>query len=200
MIPVRVREDVSIAAPLTHFMRATLGVDGRRRVGAAHRPAGIRVAHLDGSRDGAPRRAARSATHSRRGNGPRAAAGRSGLANPRRVTDPRLGAIEASLRRRFRVVETEIQIEGRAVSLLHPASAEELIDEQAFERDERLPYWAELWPSSRIMAQHVFDCRARAERSSSSDAGQGWSPPVPRSPASTSWRRTTTRTRYASPA
>jgi ETFB lysine methyltransferase len=72
------------------------------------------------------------------------------------VTNPRLGAIEASLRRRFRVVETEIQIKGRAISLLHPASAEELIDEQAFERDERLPYWAELWPSSRIMAQHVL--------------------------------------------
>ncbi|HEX4684931.1 MAG TPA: methyltransferase domain-containing protein [Gemmatimonadaceae bacterium] len=69
----------------------------------------------------------------------------------------RLEALDASLRRRFRVVQTSIAIGGRALSILHPASAEDLIDEQDFERDERLPYWAELWPSSRVLAQSVLD-------------------------------------------
>lgn len=37
--------------------------------------------------------------------------------------------------------------------LTHPASSEALIDEQDFERDERLPYWAELWPSALALAR-----------------------------------------------
>jgi ETFB lysine methyltransferase len=45
------------------------------------------------------------------------------------------------------------------LSILHPESAEELIDEQDFERDERLPYWADLWPSARVLAEHVLALR-----------------------------------------
>ena len=41
------------------------------------------------------------------------------------------------------------------LSLLHPASAEDLIDEADFERDERLPYWADIWPSARVLATYV---------------------------------------------
>jgi predicted nicotinamide N-methyase len=72
------------------------------------------------------------------------------------VTPSNVAAIEASLRRRFRVVETLVSMGSRELSILHPASAEDLIDEQDFERDERLPYWAELWPSSKIMAERVL--------------------------------------------
>ena len=39
--------------------------------------------------------------------------------------------------------------------MLRPPSAEELIDEAAFEEDEFLPYWAELWPSGLALARHV---------------------------------------------
>lgn len=67
-----------------------------------------------------------------------------------------LHAKETALRRRFRVVESPILVGGRTISLLHPASAEELIDEEAFERDERLPYWAEIWPSARILAERTL--------------------------------------------
>jgi len=65
-------------------------------------------------------------------------------------------ALRASLERRFRVVETAIKIGGRTLSIRHPASAEDLITEEDFVRDERLPYWAELWPSSRILAEKVI--------------------------------------------
>lgn len=70
--------------------------------------------------------------------------------------DNDLAAVEVSLRRRFRVVDTTVCVGDRMLSILHPASAEDLINERDFERDERLPYWAELWPSARILAEHVL--------------------------------------------
>jgi predicted nicotinamide N-methyase len=38
------------------------------------------------------------------------------------------------------------------LSLLRPVSPDALIDETAFEDDEFLPYWAELWPASLALA------------------------------------------------
>jgi predicted nicotinamide N-methyase len=67
-----------------------------------------------------------------------------------------VATIEASLRRRFRVVETAVAVGDESLSLLHPASAEDLISEIDFDRDERLPYWAELWPSARVLAAVVL--------------------------------------------
>lgn len=42
---------------------------------------------------------------------------------------------------------------GVALTIRMPRAAEELIDENAFANDERLPYWADLWPSSRALAR-----------------------------------------------
>lgn len=67
-----------------------------------------------------------------------------------------LTRLEESLRRRFRVVETSVPSGTRTIDLLHPASAEELISETDFERDERLPYWAEPWPSSFVLAAELL--------------------------------------------
>lgn len=63
--------------------------------------------------------------------------------------------LEASLRRRFRVVETLVPLGQTMVSLLHPASSDELISEDDYARDERLPYWAEPWPSSFALAREL---------------------------------------------
>ncbi len=41
------------------------------------------------------------------------------------------------------------------LSLLVPADSEALIDEDEFERDEFMPYWAELWPSGLALADAV---------------------------------------------
>jgi predicted nicotinamide N-methyase len=38
------------------------------------------------------------------------------------------------------------------MKLRRPRDSDELIDERAFEREEYLPYWADLWPSSRALA------------------------------------------------
>jgi len=73
-----------------------------------------------------------------------------------------LASLEASLTRRFRVVETPVRVLDRSLSILHPTSAEDLIDEKDFERDERLPYWAELWPSARVLGEWLLGMRGEA--------------------------------------
>ena len=52
-------------------------------------------------------------------------------------------------------VEETIELGGRRLSLLRPQSADALIDEAAFDEDEFLPYWAELWPSGVALARVV---------------------------------------------
>jgi predicted nicotinamide N-methyase len=53
------------------------------------------------------------------------------------------------------LIEEEVVLAGRTLTLLRPPSADELIDEQAFAAEEFLPYWAELWPSGVALAEHV---------------------------------------------
>lgn len=66
-----------------------------------------------------------------------------------------IGRIEESLRRRFRVIETEVPLGQATIALAHPASSDELISEEDYLADERLPYWAEPWPSSFALARHL---------------------------------------------
>ena len=66
-----------------------------------------------------------------------------------------------SLERRFRTIRSRLDVDGREIVLLHPESAEDLIDERDFEHDERLPYWAEIWPSSRVLAAQLLTMNAR---------------------------------------
>jgi len=77
------------------------------------------------------------------------------------VIEPAGDRLVKSLERRFRTIQSRIDVAGREVTLLHPESAEDLIDERDFERDERLPYWAEIWPSSRVLAAHLVEMNAR---------------------------------------
>jgi len=43
----------------------------------------------------------------------------------------------------------------RTLSIARPRSAEALLDEEAFEREEFLPYWAEVWASGVVLASVV---------------------------------------------
>ena len=65
--------------------------------------------------------------------------------------------LEADLRRRFAVREEPFAHGPFSVDLLLPRSADELIDVSAFNTDERLPYWAELWPSARALTRWALD-------------------------------------------
>jgi predicted nicotinamide N-methyase len=55
----------------------------------------------------------------------------------------------------FDITRTEIPIRGRLVTIHHPRNADDLIDEHAFAEDDRLPYWADIWPSARILAERI---------------------------------------------
>jgi predicted nicotinamide N-methyase len=73
-------------------------------------------------------------------------------------------ALAESLERRFRTTRSTVTAGRHAIELLHPASPDDLIDEEAFERDERLPYWADVWPAAVVLARRIANTRG-AERS-----------------------------------
>ncbi len=62
----------------------------------------------------------------------------SGTPIPKLVTDLRL---------------TPVRLPDLDLTVAVPRSAEELIDETEYADNERLPYWAELWPSGRVLAE-----------------------------------------------
>jgi predicted nicotinamide N-methyase len=51
------------------------------------------------------------------------------------------------------LVEHVVALPGREVLLLAPHESDALLSEEAFEREEFLPYWAELWPSALALAR-----------------------------------------------
>ena len=53
------------------------------------------------------------------------------------------------------LVEEVVPVAGRELRVLRPRDAEALLDEEAFEHEEFLPYWAELWPSALALARAV---------------------------------------------
>lgn len=59
------------------------------------------------------------------------------------------------LGQQFDIVRTELPLAGRTVQIHHPRNADDLIDEDAFVEDERMPYWADIWPSARVLADRV---------------------------------------------
>lgn len=60
-----------------------------------------------------------------------------------------------ALRSEFDVATTQLRVAGRLVTMHHPRNADDLISEEDFVKDERLPYWADIWPSARVLADRV---------------------------------------------
>jgi predicted nicotinamide N-methyase len=95
-----------------------------------------------------------------------------------RVLGPALRAAPGSRRRRRRslrgaLIEDTFELAGRQVTLLRPPNADELIDEDAFDDDEFLPYWAELWRSGIALAEVVSELEVRNKRVLELGAGLG---------------------------
>ena len=53
------------------------------------------------------------------------------------------------------LVEETVALRDGTLSVLRPRDSDALLDEQAFEREEFLPYWAEVWPSGAALARRV---------------------------------------------
>jgi len=59
------------------------------------------------------------------------------------------------LGRRFAVVTVSVAVGDTTVEIRKPRSADELISPDDFEHDDRLPYWAELWPSALVLPVYL---------------------------------------------
>lgn len=56
---------------------------------------------------------------------------------------------------RFSPVERVIEIAGERLTVWQPPDLDALIDVEAFERDERIPYWANVWESAIVLAEDL---------------------------------------------
>ena len=86
-------------------------------------------------------------------------------------------AFDADLARRYVTVVESIHlgVEGvdETFDILRPHDAEALIDEDAFAHDERLPYWADVWPSARVLAAHLLKTDGTGQRLLELGCGSG---------------------------
>lgn len=61
------------------------------------------------------------------------------------------------LETRFVTATVDVDIATASLSILKPRNSDDLISEADYVHDERLPYWADVWPSSLILAQRLAD-------------------------------------------
>ena len=75
--------------------------------------------------------------------------------------------------RGYSVTPQRIELPGGALEIISPADCESLVDApqvaQRFEQDEYLPYWAEVWPASLLLAERVANW---SDVNSTADAGR----------------------------
>lgn len=90
-----------------------------------------------------------------------------------RASDPEIAELRERLTRQFRTTISEVTIGAYGFELLHPDNADDLISEADYVKDERLPYWADIWPSSRILAEHIGAVRGRGRQLLELGCGMG---------------------------
>ena len=66
-------------------------------------------------------------------------------------------ALDEALSRRFTIADETVTVAGRQYVLRKPANADHLISEADYVQDERLPYWADLWPASKQLATTLLE-------------------------------------------
>ncbi len=71
-----------------------------------------------------------------------------------------------ALQQRFATVINEVDVGDRTFSILRPRNSDDLIREEDFVKDERLPYWADIWPSSTVLAAHMVGLKKTGVRRS----------------------------------
>ena len=71
------------------------------------------------------------------------------------LTDLSGAELVQALERRFDTDMAEVTTGDRTLSILRPRNSDDLIREEDFVKDERLPYWADIWPASTVLATHM---------------------------------------------
>ena len=72
-------------------------------------------------------------------------------------------ALVGALTRRFRTSVEDATVDEHTFSILRPANSDDLIREEDFVKDERLPYWADVWPSSIILAGKLMELKGHGK-------------------------------------
>lgn len=62
---------------------------------------------------------------------------------------------------RFQPVLRRIELPGGGIDVWRPPDMEALIDLAEFDRDERIPYWADVWESAIVLAEDIADVDGR---------------------------------------
>jgi predicted nicotinamide N-methyase len=78
-------------------------------------------------------------------------------AQPTELAELEGAELVSALEARFTTTVGDIDVGNRTLSILRPSNSDDLIREEDFVKDERLPYWADIWPSSTILAQHFIE-------------------------------------------
>jgi predicted nicotinamide N-methyase len=73
-------------------------------------------------------------------------------------------ALDEAMARRFLLADETVTVGGRQYLLRKPANADHLISEADYVKDERLPYWADLWPASRQLAATMLEEQGNGRR------------------------------------
>ena len=73
-------------------------------------------------------------------------------------------SLEEELKRQFVTDVESVPVGDWHVELLRPRNSDDLISEADFVRDDRLPYWADLWPSARVLAEYLIETPVGAGR------------------------------------
>jgi len=92
---------------------------------------------------------------------------------PRRLLEGK--PLVTALTRRFRTVIEDATVGTATFSILKPANSDDLIREEDYVRDERLPYWADVWPSSIILAEKLLELDGRGRTALELGCGVGLS-------------------------
>lgn len=62
---------------------------------------------------------------------------------------------------RFVPMQRDFDLQGERFTIWQPPDVDALIDVEAFERDERIPYWANVWESALVLAEEVSRMEGR---------------------------------------
>ena len=84
-------------------------------------------------------------------------------------------ALVTALNRRFRTSVEDATVNAHTFSILKPANSDDLIREEDFVKDERLPYWADVWPSSLILAGKLLGLKGHGKTALELGCGVGLS-------------------------
>ena len=84
-------------------------------------------------------------------------------------------ALVGALTRRFRTSVEDATVDEHTFSILRPANSDDLIREEDFVKDERLPYWADVWPSSIILAGKLMELEGHGKTALELGCGVGLS-------------------------